>query len=111
MFRQSASIACCYRKSTLCACSPDDRYHLEFFTPGNIGKAGQNELPQIVAVMRARGKLYSSPAGSLPKSRQLAAKSQSYLNSYRYIGFQRSISDQKQKKRCQEFFKSEPFTN
>jgi hypothetical protein len=63
--------------------SPGAILHLEFFTPGNIGKAGQNELPQIVAVMRARGKLYSSPAGSLPKSRQLAAKSQSYLNSYR----------------------------
>jgi len=48
--------------------------------------------------IRVRGELYPSAADSLAKNQQLAAKPQSYLTSYRYIGFQRSISDKKWKK-------------
>jgi len=56
--------------------------------------------------IRVRGELYPSAADSLPKNQELAAKPQSYLTSYQYLGFQnyslyrkRSISDKKWKKR------------
>jgi hypothetical protein len=60
--------------------------------------------------IRIRGELYPSAANSLPKNQQLAAKPQSYLTSYHYLGFQnyslyrkRSIYDKKMKKKVDIF--------
>jgi hypothetical protein len=60
-----------------------------------IYKYVSENFASLFVAMRVRGEFYPSPADSLPKNQQLAAKPQSYLTSYRYIGFQRSISDQK----------------